>query len=52
MAIPAMQKFPERYDYTHWEAMCIITAYSTGLTILGALFIYLLVERPIMNLRK
>jgi len=32
--------------------MCIIAAYSTVLTIIGALIIYLLVERPIMNLRK
>jgi len=52
LGINAMQKYPERYDYTHWEAMCLLTLYSTGLTILGAVIFYLLIERPIMNLRK
>lgn len=52
LGINAMQQYPERYDYTHWEAMCILTLYSTGLTILGAVIFYLLIERPIMNLRK
>lgn len=50
--IHVMNKYPEQYDYTHWEAMCILTVYSTGLTIAGALVFYLLIERPIMNLRK
>ena len=52
LGVNAMQKYPERYDYTHWEAMCILTAYSSALTIFGALIFYLLIERPIMNLRK
>ncbi len=50
--IAAMEKYPERYNYTHWEAMTLISLYSTGLTILGAVIIYLIIERPIMNLRK
>ena len=44
--------FPEVYPFGHWEAMWILTAVATVLTILGATIIYLLVERPIMNLRK
>ena len=52
LGINAMQKYPERYNYSHWEAMCILTFYSTGLTILGAFIFYMLIERPIMNLRK
>ncbi len=52
LGVHAMQKFPERYPYTHWEAMSILTLYSTGLTILGAFIFYMLIERPIMNLRK
>ncbi|MEZ5512104.1 MAG: acyltransferase [Gammaproteobacteria bacterium] len=44
--------FPEVYPFDHWEAMWILTAVATVLTILGATIIYLLVERPIMNLRK
>ena len=50
--VAAMQKYPERYDYTHWEAMWLISLYSAGLTILGAVIIYLIIERPIMNLRR
>ena len=46
------EKFPEHYDYSHWEMASLLTLYSTVLTILGAVVIYLLVERPIMNLRK
>lgn len=52
LGVDAMQRFPERYDYTHFEAMSLICLYSTGLTILGALIVYLVIERPIMNLRK
>lgn len=52
LGVDAMQKYPERYNYTHWEAMSLICLYATGLTILGATIIYLIIERPIMNLRK
>ncbi|MEE2730030.1 MAG: acyltransferase [Pseudomonadota bacterium] len=52
MGVNAMQQYPERYDYTHWQAMSLICLYSTIITILGAVIIYLLIERPIMNLRK
>lgn len=52
IGINAMKQRPDLYAYTHWEAMSILTLYSTILTILGALVFYLLIERPIMNLRK
>ncbi|MCP5019781.1 MAG: acyltransferase [Ketobacter sp.] len=52
LGVSAMQKYPERYDYTHWEAMSLICVYATGITILGAVIVYLIIERPIMNLRK
>ena len=52
LGVNAMQQYPERYDYTHWEAMSLICLYATGLTILGSVVIYLIIERPIMNLRK
>ena len=51
-AVPAMAKYPEQYDYTHWEAMALIALYGTGLTFVLALIIYMVIERPIMNLRK
>lgn len=47
-----MAKYPEQYDYTHWEAMALIALYGTGLTFVLALIIYMVIERPIMNLRK
>ena len=50
--IYVMEKYPERYAYSHWEAMSLICLYATVLTILGAMVIYLVIERPIMNLRK
>ncbi len=52
LATNAMKNFPERYDYSHFEAMSLIALYSLPITILGAMVIYLLVERPIMNLRS
>ena len=52
LGVNAMHKFPKLYPYTHWEAMSLLTLYSTGLTILLALIFYLVIERPIMNLRK
>ncbi|MGC1508692.1 acyltransferase family protein [Ketobacter sp.] len=52
LGVQAMDKYPERYDYTHWQAMSLICLYSTVITIIGALVIYLLVEKPLMNLRK
>ena len=52
LGVNAMQQYPERYDYTHWEAMSLICFYYTGLTFLGSVVIYLIIERPIMNLRK
>ena len=45
-------KYPNLYHYTQWQTMSLLTLYSTGLTIFLALIFYLLIERPIMNLRK
>ena len=52
LGVEAMHNYPKLYPYTNWEAMCLLSLYSAGLTILGALVFYLLIERPIMNLRK
>lgn len=52
LGLDAMAHFPERYDYTHWQAMTLICAYSTVITVIMALIIYLLIERPLMNLRR
>lgn len=43
---------PERFGLPHWQAMTLITIVCTFMTVLTAAIIYLLIERPIMNLRK
>lgn len=52
VGVSAMQKNPRYMAYTHWQALAEISLYSFLLTVLLALVIYLLIERPVMNLRK
>lgn len=48
----AITKHPELYDYTPMQAVWIVFGISLVLTILVAVFMYLVIERPLMNLRK
>jgi peptidoglycan/LPS O-acetylase OafA/YrhL len=42
---------PSAGDGSPWAVIAALSVYSTIITILGAVVIYLLVERPVMNLR-
>lgn len=45
-------KYPEKYAYTPFEAIGLVYVVSLILTLFFATLCYLLIERPIMNLRK
>lgn len=51
LAIPAVLAMPESLAPSPFKVMCFLSLYSTILSILGAVIIYLVIERPIMNLR-
>jgi peptidoglycan/LPS O-acetylase OafA/YrhL len=48
----AIQKYPEKYLYTPFEAIGLVYVVSLVLTIFFATLFYLFIERPIMNLRR
>jgi peptidoglycan/LPS O-acetylase OafA/YrhL len=45
-------KYPERYPWSPFEAIGVVYLLSLVVTVLLAMILYLLVERPIMNLRR
>lgn len=52
IVVNLMQKKPEIHNYSHMEAIWIIFGIGLLLTILVSVIIYLVIERPLMNLRK
>ncbi len=52
LLVSAMKKQPEIYNYSHIEAVWIVFGVSTLITVIIATLLYLIVERPLMNLRK
>lgn len=51
LAIPAVLSMPEGLSPSPGKVMFFLSLYSTFLSVLGAIVIYLVIERPIMNLR-
>lgn len=51
-AMTLILRHPERFALPHWLAMAMITVVCTTMTVITAAIIYLLIERPVMNLRK